>query len=189
MMRTTSIAASLLLSLAVGCSDDSSGNKEPAANTEVTEEGPVNFAFEDGESIPVFIRGELNGWGGDWNGDLALAQASGSEMVWADDCYTGSFTLAEGLNIFKFASNHPSWYNLNIGGYNFEDGSEDVLSSTVVVDEPFLLNVDYQAARGAPTGNPAALRFEAAAAGEYAMEICFEERDLFQAVLTVTAAE
>ena len=114
-MKTTSIAASLLLGLVIGCSDDSSGSKKPAANTEVSEEGPVNFAFEDGEAIPMFIRGELNGWGGEWNGDLALAQASGSEMVWADDCYTGTFDLAGGI----FFMVTTQWYNLNIGGYNF----------------------------------------------------------------------
>jgi len=181
-----------LLAMTLACSDSGDSKKEvPRFDEDITapedgELGPVNFAYDDGEPLPVFIRGTLNEWGGNWNGNLALAQASGSQLLWSNDCYQGRFSLPEGETIFKFASNDSSWRNLNIGGYNFQDGSDDIARSTVVLDEEFALNVDYQPARGVATGNPAALRITVPVADDYTFQICFRNRDLFQSYLTIT---
>lgn len=191
-MKTTwkMISTSTLLILTIACSDgSSSSNEEPADTAPAPEQPgdddgepqPLFFAFDDGEEIPVFIRGSLNDWGADWGGDLALAQSSGSQLSWADDCYQGVFALAAGETIFKFASNHASWFNLNIGGFND-------MPDVVELDEEFALNVDYQAGRGIATGDPAALRIDVEA-GYYQFQICFENASLFEAYLTVSATE
>ncbi|MFW7378855.1 MAG: hypothetical protein ACOH5I_08615 [Oligoflexus sp.] len=190
-----------LLTLSLGCSDSSDSKTEtpqaeptPSDNIEEQDEGtgegdigPVNFAFEDGEPLPVFIRGSLNEWGDDWEEDLSLAQASGSELVWADDCYQGQFELPAGMTTFKFASYDALWNNLNIGGYNLQDGTEDTARNQVQLNEAFPLNVDFRPTRGEATGNPAALQFNSDG-GLHQFTICFAERDLLQAHLTVTSA-